>query len=121
MFLSKRELPFQQLLVLITLANLPVLATNIVSPIASPLNLLGVAGAGLLLIVGLVDGFQTPKQLTIKLVVGLFVFHFLVWIWGHITVTENANSRRSQSIEREDIDLLEREIKELKGSDSDSE
>jgi hypothetical protein len=110
LFVTNKDLPFKSIFTLLTLANIPFLALYIISPLASPLTLIGVAISGILLIVGFVDNFQLPKKIVVRLVAVMFGIHFLMWIWGTIQVATK-NYDGNSEIQRENLDILEKELK----------
>ena len=110
LFVLGREVSYKQVFLLLTLANIPLLALYILSPLASPLVLLGVAASGILLIVGFVDYFLLPKKQIVRLMLALFVFYVVMWIWGTIQTTHKERTER-QPTTRENLDILEKELK----------
>ena len=109
-FVLGRQINFKQIFTLMTLANIPFLAMFIISPLASPLSLIGVAASGVLLIVGFIDYFMLPKKAVVRLIISMFAFHLIMWIWGSIQIHQEKIIEKS-STTRENLDILERELK----------
>lgn len=113
LFFLKTEVSFIKIITLMILSNIPFLASYIISPLASPLSLIGIAASGILLIVGFVDALHLPKNIIVRLVGALLAFHFIMWIWSHIQISQQSSIRQNKSIERQNLDILEKEIKEF--------
>ncbi|MCB0390981.1 MAG: hypothetical protein KDD58_06815 [Bdellovibrionales bacterium] len=110
LFIIGREINYKQIFLLLTLANIPFLAIYILSALASPLLLLGMAGTSILLIVGFVDYFLLPKKVVMRVILGLFTFYVVMWIWGTIQTTE-IKKMKSEPTTRQHLDILEKELK----------
>jgi hypothetical protein len=81
---EKRTVDFLSLLRMIFLSNVPFLIVHTLTAILPPLTFLGLAFAGMILVVGLTDHFKLEKKRAIKLVVLLYAMVFLVWIWDRL-------------------------------------
>ena len=110
LFVLGREVQYKQIFLLLTLANIPYLAINVLAPLASPLYLLGIFISGILLIVGFVDYFLLPKKPVMRLIIGLLAFYFVMWIWGAIENSQIEKIKR-QPTTRTNLDILEKELK----------
>lgn len=110
LFILHREVSYKQIFLLLSLANIPLLALYILSPFANPLLLLGVGLSGLLLIVGFVDYFLLPRKPILRLILGLFIFYFLMWVWGSIQILEQKKIE-NRPITPKNLDILEKELK----------
>ncbi len=72
LFYSTQLAPLELFKVVI-FANIPFLIFHVLAAIFPPIDLLGLALACLLLIVGLTDSLQLPRKLSVKLVVVLYL------------------------------------------------
>ncbi|MCB9026836.1 MAG: hypothetical protein H6625_10995 [Bdellovibrionaceae bacterium] len=110
LFFLHREISYKQLFLLLILSNTPLFALYVLSPLASPLILLGIAFSGILLIVGFVDYFLLPRKPILRMILALFIFYILMWIWGAIQTSQVKKIERAPTT-RENLDLLEKELK----------
>ncbi|MFZ4404500.1 MAG: Yip1 family protein [Pseudobdellovibrionaceae bacterium] len=83
---EKRTLDFKQIYILILFADIPFFLFQVASEILPPITLVGFAFTALLLAVGLTENFQLEKQKSLRLIGGLFLVVFLIWLWNLIEV-----------------------------------
>ncbi|MEO0335016.1 MAG: YIP1 family protein [Pseudomonadota bacterium] len=85
MFFYGQELSFKKIYENLVFAALPAQALSTIVHYIPPVTLLGVAVAGMLLIVGFSANFGLPRKKLIKLMSGLFLVYALVWIGNSIS------------------------------------
>lgn len=88
---EKRSVSFLKLATLVVFANLPFYLFHAGANYVPPLTLLGLAFAGLLLIVGLSENFSLERKKAVKLVISLNAVIFLVWIWNQMEILKMDN------------------------------
>jgi len=79
---ARQTLPFRRLVTVVFFANLPFFLLQVLSSLVPPISLIGFAFSGVILAVGLIDNFQLPRQLVIRVTSLVFVTIFCIWIWG---------------------------------------
>ena len=84
LFLST-ELPFERLLAIIIIANIPFLLFHIGSGLLPLIDLLGYAFSSMLLIVGLVETFGLPKKFVARLILGIYVVFLVSWLINNVS------------------------------------
>jgi len=85
LFLSQRSLSHKELLTIVILSNIPFFFLQTLSTHFSPyLSLIGVLCSAFLLIVGLVEHYQLPRPLVIKVVVSIWFIYLIIWGLGQI-------------------------------------
>lgn len=80
--LAGQTLPFRRLATVVFFANLPFFIFQILSGLVPPISLIGFAFTAVILIVGFVENFQLPRKLVVRLIAGIYLAIFLVWVWG---------------------------------------
>ncbi len=100
-----KTLPFRRLATLVFFANLPFFVFQVLSGIVPPISLIGFAFTAVLLIVGLTENFLLPRQLVMRIIAGLYVAIFLVWIWGRWDSLQIERSWKSPSIDAPEVQL----------------
>lgn len=81
---EKRTVDFLSLLKMIFMSNIPFLIVHTLTSVLPPLTFVGLAFAGMILVVGLTDYFRLEKKRAVKLVVVLYAMVLLVWIWDRL-------------------------------------
>lgn len=109
LFFFKREISYHRLYTHLTFASLPAVLLSTVSYLVPPITLLGSAAIGLLLIVGFVENFQMNRQKITKLIGGLFLIYFIIWIFSTISFQQKKEEFRMQALP-ESLDILEKEL-----------
>lgn len=72
-------LEFRRLASIVSLAMVPYFLVHTFSSFAPPIDLIGFALTGLLLIVGLVEQFSLDRRTCVRLIGGLGVGFFIIW------------------------------------------
>lgn len=113
MFVLGRQIIYKQIFTLLAIANIPFMILYILSPLVSPLIIVGLAATGILLIVGFIDYFALPKKSIIKVIASMFALYTILWI---IATIDQAKTKRIHTINttQESLDILEKELKETK-------
>lgn len=117
LFIYNRQISFHRTYTLVFLALIPFLILRILSPLISPINLIGFAITLILLTVGFVENFQLPKKSIIKVFGGIFAAYFILWSIQQINSSRREmhfkNLSPSKDLENEnldDVDKIEEEI-----------
>ena len=79
---ADKSVSFRRLFQVIFFALIPFFIFQIVSVYFSFLAMIGMAFTAFLLIVAFVHEFKIEKKLVMRLIAGLYVIFFLIWIWG---------------------------------------
>lgn len=79
-----RTLSLRKIMTLIFFANVPYFIFQTISFWFPPVSLIGLAFTGLILITGLVDGFDLPRRLVARTVISLYLLFMLVWLLSRI-------------------------------------
>lgn len=101
-------LDFRRLISVVSLAMVPFFLFHSVSGYLPPIDLIGFAFTGLLLVVGLVEQFSLDRKLVVKLVAGIGVAFFIAWSISQFRSSSEKEER--QPVPRS-LDELERDIK----------
>jgi Yip1 domain len=88
-FFFNREAPIADLLAIIVFAAIPFLIFHIGSTIISPLDILGLIMAAILIIVGLVENFQLPRKQITQLVITVLAIVVAVWLINKLRIMIN--------------------------------
>jgi hypothetical protein len=104
---SNQALSFRQLFATVLFANIPFFIFNIISSYVSPILLVGFAFTAFLLIVGLVDRHRLPKKMTVRLILGLYLMVFILWVVGRIDGSRFDKTWQSPKIEAPEVKLGE--------------
>lgn len=86
-FVFQRKAHYKPMFTLFMFAALPWKILNVLSPMLSPVNLIGAGASVLLLTVGLIDHFMWPRKGTLRLLGGLLIIYVIFWIIGQIQVS----------------------------------
>jgi hypothetical protein len=111
LFFFKREVSYKKIFTHLIFATLPAVLLSTVSYLLPPITILGSAIIGLLLLVGFVENFQLPKQAITKLMIGLFLVYFIIWIFSTISFQQKKDEFRMKALP-ESLDILEKELGE---------
>lgn len=84
LFLTQRSLAAKDIFTLVILSNIPFFIFHTFNPFFPPITILGFLFSALLLTVGLVERFQLPRKLVMKVVGSLCGVYLLIWILGQI-------------------------------------
>jgi hypothetical protein len=102
-----QTLPFRRLATVVFFANLPFFIFQVLSGLVAAVSLIGFAFTAVILIVGFVENFQLPRRLVVRVIVGLYVAIFLVWIWGRWDSLQIGRDWRSERMEAPEVHLGE--------------
>jgi hypothetical protein len=102
-------LEFRNLYSVVVLSTLPYFVLHTLSGFLPPVDLLGFALMGLLLIVGLVEQFSLDRKTVTQLIGGICILFSLLWMVVQVQTTSSA--RRINSTAPADLDRLEKEVK----------
>lgn len=91
LFLTQKNLPIKDIFTLVILSNIPFFIFHTLSPFFSPITIIGFLFSALLLIIGLVERFQMPRPLVMKIVGSIWFIYLIIWALGQI---ENYNLGR---------------------------
>lgn len=109
LFLFRVEMSLRLLFTIVTLALLPFFALYTFSSLLEPLNLIGFAATGFMLIVGLSEHSHIERKKIIQLVLGLYVFYFL--FWGiNLVRWQNEKQKLKVPVTPESYDQLKKEL-----------
>lgn len=99
---------FRHLYTVVLFANVPFFILQIASDYLPPINLFGFAFAAMLLSIGLVENFQLPKKMVIRLLATLYILFLLVWGWGRLDSMKIEKSfKKDSSVEAPAVKLGE--------------
>lgn len=110
LYFYRRELDFKKVFTNVMFASLPAVVLSILSPLLTPLNLIGVLTAAFLLVVGFSENFNLPKKKIAKLIAGLSLIYLIFWIYSSISFQKEKTDYRDQA-SPESVEILERELK----------
>lgn len=105
LLLYDRKLEFIKIFSLILFGHIPFAIFHLAAYFFPPADLIGLFISALLMIVGLVENFQIPKKLAIRLMVLCYSFFLVYWIYQLLTIHELSRQSLPQ-----DLDKIEREI-----------
>lgn len=110
LFFYKREFDFWQVFTNVLFASIPALLLSVFSDIIPAVDLIGVAAALFLLIVGFSENLKLPRKKISKLMVGVFAVYVIFWMYGSITNQKIKSDFRDKA-SPESIDILEKEMR----------
>lgn len=84
LFLTQKNLPIKDIFTIVILSFIPFFIFQTMSPLFAPITIIGFLFTALLLIIGLVERFQLPRKLVIKIVGSIWIIYFIIWIIGQI-------------------------------------
>lgn len=102
---AEKTVPFRQLFQTVLFANIPFFIFQVASLFLPLLTMLGMAFTALLLIVAFVERFQIPKRMVMRLILGLYVIFFLIWLWGRFDGSRIDKTWRREHIEAPEVKL----------------
>jgi hypothetical protein len=103
---SHKHLEFKRIYEMVVFATIPYFILHMFSGFIPPIDLIGFAGACLLLMVGAVEQFNLDRKICARLFGGLFFVFVIVWITGMIhsgsrsAIGPNAVPRSLDDLER---------------------
>lgn len=97
-------LTFRRLMELLFFANIPFFIFQTVSHWFPPINLIALAFAALLTIVGLCDNFQLERKMVIRTVAGVYVLFLAVWAVQYLAISKS-QSKLNTEFEAPEIEL----------------
>ena len=92
-FLVKQTVRLRLLFTVLTFAAIPFYLLHTIAAFLSIIDLIGLAMAGLLTVVGLSQTCRIPRTFAIKLIGLLYFLFFVLWLSSHIQELEHAKSR----------------------------
>ena len=110
-YIYHRPASFHRLYTHLVFAQLPALATTLLSPILPPIWLLGTLATGFLLLVGFVHNLGQDRRSVFRLLAGIYAFLVVVWIFNSISERRSIEVYRDQATP-ESLDILERELRD---------
>lgn len=110
LYFYRREYNFRIIFTNVMFASLPALVLSILSPLLTPLNLIGFLAAALLLVVGFSENLKLPKAKISKLIAGLCLIYIIFWIYSSISFQKVKTDFRDQA-SPESVEILERELR----------
>lgn len=78
-----RTLSFRRISTIVFFANIPFFIFQMVSHWFPPISLVGLAFAGLILIVGFTENFKLERQKVSRMIFAVYVLFLLLWVWSH--------------------------------------
>jgi hypothetical protein len=79
---AEKTVPFRQLFQTVLFANIPFFIFQIGATYLSLLTMLGMAFTALILIVAFVEKFKLEKKIVMRMILGLYIIFFSIWLWG---------------------------------------
>jgi hypothetical protein len=109
MFIYQKNTPFRTHYTIVALAYMPFLFLRLLSFLGPTVVLVGFAAMCLLLVVGLVENFDIPRQKVIRLILLLSVLFLIVWV---IDVIQESHSRMEikESVKQQTLDQLQKQV-----------
>lgn len=83
-----QTLSFRKITTIVFFANIPFFIFQMVSHWFPPISLIGLAFAGLILIVGFTENFRIDRKLITRVVAGTYLLFVLMWVWSRFDVSE---------------------------------
>jgi hypothetical protein len=83
-----QTLSFRKINTIVFFANIPFFIFQMISHWFPPISLVGLAFAGLILIVGFTEHFAVDRKLIAKMVVGVYLLFVLMWAWSRFDASE---------------------------------
>jgi hypothetical protein len=111
MFFFGKHVEFRRIFTQLLFASIPLLLSTLLVPFVPLFQLVGVAAAGLLLIVGFSHNFEFPIKKVRNLISLLFVVYALMLVAQTISTRGGKESLRLRATP-ESLDILEKELKE---------
>lgn len=81
---AQKSVPFRQLFQTVLFANIPFFIFQIGSTYLPILTMMGLAFTALLLIVAFVEKFGIQKKTVMRLILGLYIIFFIIWLMQHL-------------------------------------
>ncbi len=103
--LYNRTLNFIRVFTLVLFAHIPFAIFHLAAYFFPPSDLIGIALSAILMIIGLVENFEIPKKVAIRLMIGVYSLFLIYWITQLIL-----RPYGNLITEPQDLDLLEKEI-----------
>lgn len=91
-----QTLSFRRISLIVFFANIPFFIFQMVAHWFPPISLIGLAFAGLILIVGFTDNFKLDRKLVTKMVATVYILFLILWVWSRFDASqfETALERR---------------------------
>lgn len=105
--LSDRLISFRKLFTVVFFANIPFFLFQIISGHFPPITLFGLGFSAFLLIVGLVENFELPRATTVRLIAGVYILFFLVYVASRFNDSDLQRSWRNRSEKAPEVQLGE--------------
>lgn len=108
LIIYEQRFKFIKIFTLVLFAHIPFAIFHLVSYFFPPADLFGLAISAMLMIVGLVENFQTPKKVAMRLMLTLYMVFFIYW---SIQLFYSFQYSRTTS-EPQNLDRIEQEIQQ---------
>lgn len=83
-----QTLSFRRITAIVFFANIPFFIFQMVSHWFPPISLVGLAFAGLILIVGFTENFKLDRKKVSRMVFGIYAIFLLLWVWSRFDAQE---------------------------------
>lgn len=104
LIIFNKRISFLKIFTLVLFAHIPFAIFHLAANFFPPADIIGLGISGLLMIVGLVENFDVPKKLSMKLMFALysiFIVYWMIQIIAFREVQEMSTPQHLDSIERE--------------------
>jgi hypothetical protein len=102
---AAKTISIRKLFTVILFANIPYFIFQVLAGYVPPISLIGLAFAGILLLVGFVENFQLDKKLVIRIIGSLYALIFCLWIWEQISSSRWEKSWNSERYDAPEVEL----------------
>ena len=110
MFFFKRHAQFRRIFTILLYGSIPVFAIYVLVPIVDLIQLVGVAAAGALVMVGFISNFDLPPKKVRNLILGMFIAYAALLIFQTLS-WHGSKERFRERATPESLDILEKELK----------
>lgn len=83
-----RTLSFRRINTIVFFANIPFFIFQMISHLFPPISLIGLAFAGLILIVGFTENFKLERKKVSRMIFAVYALFLLLWIWSRFDAQE---------------------------------
>lgn len=108
LLLYERQLPFIKVFTLVLFAHIPFAIFHLAAAFFPPAELIGLGISGILMVVGLVENFDIPKRLALKLMAICYSVFLVFWIAQMITRQDQLEDAQPKS-----LDKIEKEVQQF--------
>lgn len=110
LILFQRQLSFISIFTLVLFAHIPFAIFHLAAYFFPPVDLIGLGISALLMVIGLVENFNLPRKICIRLMISLYAVFFVYWSISLVTSRNHREDSKPKSLDR-----LEQEVQDAFG------